>query len=232
MDEKRGTSSQLVKIVLAIVCVVLIVCVLLNKRQDKTHEVSSNLEVENNDVHEEIAALRQEVNMLWQEVQQLESDELKTASQEHTIIKQSNNQTAAPVKPSAPVAHVATTTPAASSNPETKQTPSAINSEDVTLAKYSHDWVQSDAQVAFKNNTNRTITHLSGRIIYYDMSGNMLDYLDFSKQIEVEPGMVKSIMLNGYGYQENYAYYNSRVRGDMPDRKYKVDFVLKSYKTR
>ena len=217
-DEKRGNSGQWVKIVLAIVCIALIVYLLWNKGQYKNHE-ASNLEVENIDVQKEIAALSQEVNLLRQEVQQIKTGKRTTAPKEQTV---TTSQRTAPV---------ASTTTGTSATVTQQQT-ATINADDVTLANYSHDWVQSDATAAFKNNTNRTITHLSGRMIYYDMKGNMLDYQDFSKSIEVEPGMVKSISLKGYGHQESYAYYKSDVRGSMPDRKYKVSFVLKSYKTR
>ena len=221
-DEKRGNSGQWVRIVLAIVCIALIVFFLWNKGQHKNHEVASNPEVEYNDVREEIAALRQEVKLLRQEVQQIKTGKRTTAPKEQAV---TTSQRTAPVT---------TTTEAhsASSATATQQQTATINADDVTLANYSHDWIESDATAAFKNNTNRTITHLSGRMIYYDMKGNMLDYQDFSKPIEVEPGMVRSISLKGYGHREEYAYYKSDVVPTKPDRKYKVNFVLKSYKTK
>ena len=251
IEEKRRNSVQWVKIILAIVCVALIVFFLWNKGQQETHEVASNPEVENNDVHEEIAALRQEINLLRQEVQQLKTSKRMTVANEQAVTTPSK---ATPVAPSCsstsrirevttpskatPVAPVEMTTPVKSVTPTTSATTTSqqqtatINANDVTLANYTHDWVQSNATVAFKNNTSWTITQISGRMIYYDMHGNMLDYQDFAKSIEVEPEMVKSITLKGYGYQESYAYYKSDVRSSMPDRKYKVSFVLKSYKTR
>lgn len=222
-DESIGNSGRWIKIILAIVCIVLIVFLLWNKGEHKTQDVSPNPEVENNDVQEEIAALRQEVNLLRQEVRQLKKGSRTTASKEQAIA--TNQQTASPYS-------TTKESQMASSAPVTQQQTATINANDVALANYSHDYIRSDATAAFKNNTQRTITHISGRMIYYDMKGNMLDYQDFTKSVEIEPGMVKSTPIKGYGYSENYAYYKSEVIPTNPDRKYKVSFVLKSYKTR
>lgn len=223
IDEKNGNSGQWVKILLAIVCIALIVIILWNKSQHKPQEVASNPKIGNGDAQEEIASLRQEVNLLRQEVKQLKAGKHATEPKEQAIA--TNQQAVSP-------ASTTRETQVTSSSSATQQQTATINANDITLANYSHDWVQSDATAAFKNNTNRTITHITGRMIYYDMKGNMLDYQDFSKPIEIEPGMVKSTSIKGYGHRDEYAYYKSEVVPTNPDRKYKVSFVLKSYKTR
>ncbi len=213
IDDRKNESYIFL---LVLVIVVLIVALLwstgLFRWDDATKEDDQEMvlekQIESNSISEgtiskeDFIALQNEVHVLRQEVEKLKSVKSKTVPTNQTTAVR-NTQVEEPKKQ---------------------------NSYDVTLASYNHDWVNSDANVSLKNNTNHTINSITGRMTYYDMNGNMLDYQDFTKSVRIEPGMTKSFLLKGYGYNDDYAYYKSNVKGSSPDRKYKVSFELKSYK--
>jgi hypothetical protein len=223
MNERKGGATR---IILWLVVVVLLIIVLWATgliRWESSHdnEAEHIVAVDETGSEESEAvitvskaewmALKQEVSQLRQEVNQLEagsSMSVETRSQTSTSHKTTMTQT-----------NLESTTVETGSNA-------------ITLANYNHDWVEQDATVALKNNTDRTVTQVTGRMIYYDMSGNMLDYQDFTKSVTIEPGLAKSFTLNGYGHKDDYAYYKSDVMLSKPNRKYKVTFELKSYKTK
>lgn len=230
-EERAGNKGCLIKSILLVIIVVLIVLILKSAglirwedTPDEAHEEQIELKTDNLEQDDfvvsetEWKALQREVRQLRKELNQLKADAAKVATAPH--------QSTPANKPAQQ------TTQATTAKPASTTTVTQVTQNDITLSNYSHDWVQSNATVAFKNNLAQTVTFISGRMIYYDMSGNMLDYQDFTKSVTIEPGMVKTFSLEGYNHRESYAYYKSDVRGSYPDRKYKVKFELKSYKTK
>lgn len=223
MNERKGGATRIILWLVVVVLLIAVLCATGLIRWENSHdnEAEHIVAVDETGSEESEAvitvskaewmALKQEVSQLRQEVNQLEagsSMSVETRSQTSTSHKTTMTQT----------------------NQENATVETGSNA--ITLANYNHDWVESEATVALKNNTDRTVTQVAGRMIYYDMSGNMLDYQDFTQSVTIEPGLVKSFSLRGYGHKDDYAYYKSDVMLSKPNRKYKVAFELKSYKTK
>ena len=107
-----------------------------------------------------------------------------------------------------------------------------FNAKALTLQSYAHEWY-SRAQVVIHNNTNETIASYTYRLIYYDMSGNMLHYKDFTHAYSneaIEPQMSRTIEETGFNISGmDYIYYKSKDYEPSDHKLYKVKFELKSY---
>ena len=97
----------------------------------------------------------------------------------------------------------------------------------ITMVSYEQGWLDSRGTLALKNNTNEEIHNVSFQITYLDMSGNPLDYEEFTKSISIAPGMTRKIDIPAYEHNRNYHYYKTKDEFGHPA--FKIKFTLKDY---
>lgn len=102
------------------------------------------------------------------------------------------------------------------------------SSEAITLVSYEQSWLDSRGTLALRNNTNATIKSISFRMLYLDMQGNQLDYNDFTRTVDIAPGMVRKVDIPAYEHDRSYSYYKSEASSSSSHR-FKVKFQLQSY---
>ncbi len=103
-----------------------------------------------------------------------------------------------------------------------------VKANAVTMVSFVQDSPIGDATMTLKNNLDIPITSIKARIVYKDMNGEILDYQDIDKTIEIAPKMARIFTVKSFGESADYVYYKSKAI-TYHDRKFKVDFILEQY---
>jgi|GEM_PF-841364 len=103
-----------------------------------------------------------------------------------------------------------------------------VKANAVTMVSFVQDSPIGNATITLKNNLEIPITSIKARIVYKDMNGEVLDYQDIDKSIEIAPKMARTFTIKAFGESADYVYYKSKAI-TYHDRKFKVDFVLEKY---
>lgn len=99
--------------------------------------------------------------------------------------------------------------------------------KDITMVSYEQSWLDSRGTLALKNNSSEEVKNVVFLITYLDMSGNELDYEEFSKRVSIAPGMTKKLDIPAYEHSRNYHYYKTKDEFGHPA--FKIKFQLKDY---
>lgn len=100
--------------------------------------------------------------------------------------------------------------------------------KDITMVSYEQGWLDSSGTLALKNNSSEEIKNVVFLITYLDMSGNELDYEEFTRRVSIAPGMTKKLDIPAYEHERSYHYYKSENRPSGSPA-FKVKFQLKDY---
>lgn len=104
---------------------------------------------------------------------------------------------------------------------------SSKSADAVSMISYEQSWLDSRGTLALKNNLSGDINSIVFRIQYLDMSGNPLDYADYTKEIHIAPGMTKKVDIPAYEHDRFYHYYKTKDEFGHPA--FKIIFEVKDY---
>lgn len=100
----------------------------------------------------------------------------------------------------------------------------------VTMVSYEQGPHDYTGTLSLRNNTNEEIHNIAFIITYLDMSGNDMDYEEFSLNVQIASGMTKKIDIPAYEYNRHYRYYKTEKQyGSLYPNTFKIKFVLKGY---
>ena len=59
------------------------------------------------------------------------------------------------------------------------------------MQSFEQSYLNYKSSLVLKNNTDHVIRSVKFQLVYLNMDGIPLDYEDFSKRVNIDPGMVK-----------------------------------------
>lgn len=101
--------------------------------------------------------------------------------------------------------------------------------KDITMVSYEQGWIDSEGTLALKNNSSEEVKNVVFLITYLDMSGNELDYEEFTRRVIIAPGMTKKLDIPAYEHGRWYHYYKSEGAAGKANTSFKIKFQLKDY---
>ena len=101
--------------------------------------------------------------------------------------------------------------------------------KDISMVSYEQGWLDSWGTLALKNNSSEEVTNVVFLITYLDMSGNELDYEEFTRRVIIAPGMTKKLDIPAYEHDRWYHYYKSEGAAGKANTSFKIKFQLKDY---
>lgn len=99
---------------------------------------------------------------------------------------------------------------------------------DISMVSYEQGWLDSEGTLALKNNSSEEVKNIVFLITYLDMSGNELDYEEFTRNVTIAPGMTRKLDIPAYEHERSYHYYKSENRPSGSPA-FKIKFQLKDY---
>lgn len=177
--------------------------------------------------HEKIQILQEEIQKLKTEVGSHKQQLRNVRNELNQLKKEPKKELQPEPRPSTPPQSRAEPLRPTKSQSTAMDGSKGFRSDALVVVKYEHDCLRPTANLYVHNSTGRTVKSFQFRITYYDMKGNMLDYQDISKEIQIEPDMVRMLEIEGFGWKDQYVYYSSK-NADY-GRQYRIKAELKSY---
>ena len=106
------------------------------------------------------------------------------------------------------------------------------SSKAITLYRFKQKFNSTEATLTLRNNTNRTITHITGEIYYYSLSGRVLAHKTIDKDVNLTPGMAIGVPWTGCRLKDGFIYYKNAPANADHNKLYKVQLKLSDYKVR